>query len=210
MIRAVAVLSLLVLLVLVLYVPSAHPPERFLAQLRAEHEAATAYWGAEPATRMLDRAMRMQDSTAEVTPIPAAKDAPSPAGVNGAVSREMSSVNQRLFNNAYFRAGRRAAAARQLSTLHLARMAALAVGIRLGCPRRRRIRAAHQGQGVPAARSRDVRAVRKPGDHDPLRDGHRLRAAGDAASSAAALRATGGRGTDRAGAGMFSPTWMRH
>jgi len=104
MIRAVAVLSLLVLLVLVLYVPSAHPPERFLAQLRAEHEASTAYWGAEPATRMLDRAMRMQDSTAQVTPIPAAKDAPSPASVNGAVSREMSSVNQRLFNNAYFRA----------------------------------------------------------------------------------------------------------
>ncbi|MCU0810951.1 MAG: hypothetical protein CVU34_01265 [Betaproteobacteria bacterium HGW-Betaproteobacteria-7] len=103
MIRAVAVLSLLVLLVLVLYVPSAHPPERFLTQLRAEHEAAAAYWGAEPATRMLNRAMRMQDSTAEVTPIPAAKDAPSPAGVNGAVSREMSSVNQRLFNNAYFR-----------------------------------------------------------------------------------------------------------
>jgi hypothetical protein len=85
-------------------VPSAHPPERFLAQLRAEHEAAAAYWGAESATRMLDRAMRMQDSTAEVTPIPAAKDAPSPAGVNGAVSREMTSVNQRLFYNAYFRA----------------------------------------------------------------------------------------------------------
>lgn len=104
MIRIVAVLSLLVLLVLVLYVPSAHPPERFLSRLRAEHEAATAYWGAEPATHMLDRAMSMQDSTAQVTPIPAAKDAPSPAGVNGAVSREMSSVNQRLFNNAYFRA----------------------------------------------------------------------------------------------------------
>ncbi len=104
MIRAVAVLSLLVLLVLVLYVPSAHPPERFLAQLRAEYEAAAAYWGAEPATRMLDRAMRMQDSTAQVTPIPAAKDAPSTAGVNAAVSQEMSSVNQRLFNNAYFRA----------------------------------------------------------------------------------------------------------
>ena len=104
MIRAVAVLSLLVLLVLVLYVPSAHPPERILGQLRAEHEAAAAYWGAEPATRMLDRAMRMQDSTAQVTPISAAKDAPSPASVNGAVSREMASVNQRLFNNAYFRA----------------------------------------------------------------------------------------------------------
>lgn len=103
MIRVVAVLSLLVLLVLVLYVPSAHPPAHFLAQLRAEHEAATAYWGSDPATRMLDRAMSMQSSAAEVTPIPTAQDAPSPAGVNGAVSREMSSVNQRLLNNTYFR-----------------------------------------------------------------------------------------------------------
>ena len=59
MIRAVAVLSLLVLLVLVLYLPSAHPPERFLAQLRAEHELATAYWGAEPASHLLDRALAM-------------------------------------------------------------------------------------------------------------------------------------------------------
>jgi len=104
MIRAVAVLSLLALLVLVLYVPSAHPPGRFLAQLRAEHEAATAYWGATSANRMLDRAVSMQEATVSVTPIPAAKDAPSPTGVNGAVSREMASVNQRLFNNAYFRA----------------------------------------------------------------------------------------------------------
>ena len=104
MIRAVAVVSLLILLVLVLYVPAAHPPERFLAHLRAEHEAAAAYWGGEPATRMLNRSLRMQETTAEITPIPAAKDAPTPVGVNGAVSREMSSVNQRLFNNAYFRA----------------------------------------------------------------------------------------------------------
>ena len=104
MIRPVAVLSLLVLLVLVLYLPSAHPPERFLAQLRAEHEAAAAYWGAEPATRMLDRTLGMQEATDRVTPVPAAHDAPSTAGVNGAVAREMSSVNQRLFNNTYFRA----------------------------------------------------------------------------------------------------------
>ena len=103
MIRAVAVLSLVILLVLVLYVPSAHPPERFTAQLRAEHEAATVYWGTESATRMLDRAVSMQAATASVTPIPAAKDAPSPSSVNSAVSQEMSSVNQRLFNNPYFR-----------------------------------------------------------------------------------------------------------
>lgn len=103
MIRAVAILSLVILLVLVLYVPSAHPPERFVAQLRAEHEAATAYWGTNSAVRMLDRAVSMQETTASLTPIPATKDAPSTAGVNVAVSREMSSVNQRLFNNTYFR-----------------------------------------------------------------------------------------------------------
>lgn len=36
-------------------------------------------------------------------PIPAAKDAPSTSAVNGAVLLEMTSVNQRLFNNPYFR-----------------------------------------------------------------------------------------------------------
>ncbi|MDE1543970.1 DUF4400 domain-containing protein [Dechloromonas agitata] len=104
MIRAVAVLSLLTVLVLVLYIPSANPPERFLAQLLAEHEMAAAYWGVEPAARMLERAISMQETAATVTPIPAAKDAPSTANVNGVVSREMSAVNQRLFNNVYFRA----------------------------------------------------------------------------------------------------------
>lgn len=103
MIRAVAVLSLVTLLILVLYVPSAHSPERFTSQLRAEHEAAITYWGSDPAMRMLDRAIRMQETIADVTPIPATKDALSAASVNDAVSREMSSVNQRLFNNPYFR-----------------------------------------------------------------------------------------------------------
>lgn len=103
MIRAVAILSLLAVLVLVLYLPSAHPPEHFLAQLRAEHEVASAYWGDEPASRMLERALRLQETTARATPIPAASDAPSTAGVDGAVAREMASVNQRLFDNAYFR-----------------------------------------------------------------------------------------------------------
>lgn len=103
MIRAVAILSLVILLILVLYVPSAHPPERFLAQLRDEHQIATGYWGPLSATHMLDRAVRMQEATTNVTPIPAAKDAPSTSAVNGAVLLEMTSVNQRLFNNPYFR-----------------------------------------------------------------------------------------------------------
>ena len=103
MIRAVAVISLVLLLILVLYLPAMHPPERFLDQLRSEHQVAVDFWGAEPAYRMLDRAIRMQSRAVEVSPIPALRDMPKTQGVNRAVATEMSSVNQRLFNNAYFR-----------------------------------------------------------------------------------------------------------
>ena len=103
MIRVVAVSSLLALLILVLYVPSAHPPQRFLNQIRIEHEATSAFWGAEPAVRILSRGMQMQDSAADMTPIPKAADAPTATGLNNPVAQEMGAVNQRLFNNPYFR-----------------------------------------------------------------------------------------------------------
>jgi hypothetical protein len=103
MIRAIAVVSLLALLVLVLYVPSAHPPERFVAQLRAEYGMAAGFWGEDAATRMLSRAMGLQDSARRSTPIPSSKDGAPVDNMNAAVGREMASVNQRLFNNPYFR-----------------------------------------------------------------------------------------------------------
>ena len=103
MIRVVAVVSLLCLLVLVLYLPSAHPPERFLAQLRAEHQATAVFWGEAPALRILGRALGMQDSARQATPVPSAADALASTALGGAVAHEMASVNQRLFDNAYFR-----------------------------------------------------------------------------------------------------------
>ncbi|MES2956572.1 MAG: DUF4400 domain-containing protein [Pseudomonadota bacterium] len=103
MIRSVAVISLISLLVLVLYLPCAYPPERFLAQLRTEHQATLQLWGNEPALRILSRALHTQDSARQATPIPSAGDAPQVNAVNGAVALEMTSVNQRLFNNVYFR-----------------------------------------------------------------------------------------------------------
>lgn len=103
MIRAVAIVSLVVLLVLVLYVPSAHPPSRFFEQLRSEHDTAVAFWGTEPAYRILDRAMRLQSGTAAVSSLSSPPNMFGPAGVNGAVSVEMASVSQRLFGNPYFR-----------------------------------------------------------------------------------------------------------
>lgn len=103
MIRATAVLSLVLLLLLVLYIRSTQPPQRFVAHIRIEHEATAAFWGPEPATRILAHAVRMHDATAEVTPITKVSDVPSTTEVNNAVGQEMASVNQRLFNNPYFR-----------------------------------------------------------------------------------------------------------
>jgi hypothetical protein len=104
MIRAVAIVSLLGLLVLVLWLPSAHPPERFLAQLRSEHAATTAYWGNDSSARMLARALTMQDTARNAAPHPSPASAPSVSSVDSAVAHEMASVNRRLFDNAYFRA----------------------------------------------------------------------------------------------------------
>lgn len=104
MIRIVSIAALLCLLVLVLYLPSAHPPERFLAQIRSEHQAMEEIWGETPALRILDRALGLQGAAREATPIPPTAGASAASGVDGAVAREMASVNQRLFGNSYFRA----------------------------------------------------------------------------------------------------------
>jgi hypothetical protein len=85
MIRVVAVVSLVCLLVMVLYLPSAYPPERFLAQLRTEHAATAAYWGDGPALRILSLALNVQDSARQATPTPSTADAPAATAVDGAV-----------------------------------------------------------------------------------------------------------------------------
>lgn len=103
MIRIVSIAALLCLLVLVLYLPSAHAPERFLAQIRSEHRAMEELWGEAPALRILDRALGLQGAARKATPVPPIASA-SAGGVDGAVAREMASVNQRLFGNSYFRA----------------------------------------------------------------------------------------------------------
>lgn len=104
MIRIVSIAALLCLLVLVLYLPSAHPPERFLAQIRSEHQAMEALWGEAPALRILDRALVLQGTAREAAPVPPTAVASAASGVDGVVAREMASVNQRLFGNSYFRA----------------------------------------------------------------------------------------------------------
>ncbi|MCE4369678.1 DUF4400 domain-containing protein [Xanthomonas hortorum] len=103
MIRAIAVASLLALLVLVLYLPSAYPPQRFLDQLQADHVAVARLWGEASAHHVLDATLARHTDIQSIAPIPNADDAPSTERVEGAVAQEMTSVSERLFNSPYFR-----------------------------------------------------------------------------------------------------------
>lgn len=104
MIRFVATGSLLTLLILVLYLPSAYPPDRFVDQLRTEHELTIRFWGQESAMRILSRMLDLQKTAKDASPVPSLASAPLPQAVDLAVTSQMSDVSARLFNNAYFRA----------------------------------------------------------------------------------------------------------
>jgi hypothetical protein len=103
MIRLTAIASLTLLLMLVLYLPSALPPERFVAQLRSEQLMSERFWGQPRALRILNRMLDLQAGLAGVNPVPSGASAPSTDQVHAAVAVEMGRVNQRLFHNAYFR-----------------------------------------------------------------------------------------------------------
>ncbi|MEO3715612.1 DUF4400 domain-containing protein [Roseateles flavus] len=103
MIRVISVAALTLLLILVLYLPAAHPPERFLAQIRAEHALNVAFWGEHSALHILERALAMNTAAASASPVPSSSQAPSADRMGQAVAKEMERVNQRFFGNPYFR-----------------------------------------------------------------------------------------------------------
>lgn len=94
--------SHLCLLVQELYLPPAHPPERFLAQLCTEHQTTAGLWGDALALRILCPALDMQDAARQATPVPSTADTPASSALRGVIAHEMLSVDQRLFDNAYF------------------------------------------------------------------------------------------------------------
>lgn len=127
-IRVVAIVSLASMLALVLYLPAAHPPSHFIAQIRAEHQQAVEVFGPERAARILTRMLDMQTPKTQVSAVPAglqiapgapggvaasggayvargAHDspiAPAASGVNAAMAAQIGQMGQRLFSNPYF------------------------------------------------------------------------------------------------------------
>ncbi len=102
-IRVVSITSLILLLVCVLYLPSAHPPERFITQLSVEHERNYDLWGEEHALRILSRMLALHADAKAASPIAEALAGSEPRSqVDSAAGAEMAHVNARLFNNRYF------------------------------------------------------------------------------------------------------------
>ena len=103
-IRVVWIISLMLLLMLVLYLPSAHPPDRFIAQLSVEHERNRAFWGEEHALRILSRMLALHTGAKEASPIPDTfASAGSRSQVDSTAASEMSRMSTRLLNNQYFK-----------------------------------------------------------------------------------------------------------
>jgi len=94
--------TLCAVLIYALYLPSAHPPERFLQQIGVEHALNAAYWGEDDAHRIMARALSLYAHQDELAP---AAFAPAPSvrstDTNAAVANRMSEAVQRLFHNRY-------------------------------------------------------------------------------------------------------------
>ncbi|RJG00578.1 DUF4400 domain-containing protein [Noviherbaspirillum sedimenti] len=104
MIRFVCTASLVALLMLVLYLPAAFPPERFLNQLRVEHALTAEAWSPARAVRILARMLDLQATAQQASPIPPPSVEPPSQPVALDVAWQMAQANNRLFNSDYFRA----------------------------------------------------------------------------------------------------------
>jgi len=95
-------LALAAVLVYTLYLPSVHPPARFLQQARLEHDRNVAFWGADHAHRILARALALYQQREQLAPAAfASTPGVAVSADNAAAARQMSDVVQRLFHNGY-------------------------------------------------------------------------------------------------------------
>lgn len=104
MVRFVWIGAMLAILCIVLYIPSASPPERFTEVLRAEHAVNRDVWGPVVADRILRRMLDIQQATSPLSEPPAqtVQVGLQPA-VDAAMATQMTQMSMRLFGNPYFR-----------------------------------------------------------------------------------------------------------
>jgi hypothetical protein len=118
MIRSILAVALSCLLALVLYLPSAYPPERFLAQIRSEDAHIKALWNGDRAHRILSRALGITQWN-EGSPLRIGAPAYSRAPGTNSPASELESASRRALENSYVRSAEALVvlAAYRLSTL---------------------------------------------------------------------------------------------
>jgi Domain of unknown function (DUF4400) len=104
MLRYVWIGTMLAILCIVLYIPSASPPERFTEVLRAEHAVTRDLWGSAAADRILKRMLDIQQRSPPLSEPPAPMvHVGQQLAVDAAAAAQMTQMSQRLFGNPYFR-----------------------------------------------------------------------------------------------------------
>lgn len=103
MIRIVWIAALGCVLALVLYIPSAVPPDRLMQTVRAEHELNTTLWGSAAADRILERMLSFQANGVNVSSPPPETVQVAGPGINTAMATEFGQMSTRLFSSPYFK-----------------------------------------------------------------------------------------------------------
>ena len=97
--------TLCVVLLYVLYLPSVYPPERFVEEIRSQHELNAAFWGEGRAHELLGRSLSLYARRDELTPAAfASTSGVTATDANAAVAHQMSEVLERIFHNRYTQA----------------------------------------------------------------------------------------------------------
>ncbi|WP_377705340.1 DUF4400 domain-containing protein [Pseudoduganella sp. UC29_71] len=124
MIRIVSIASLLGLLVLVLYLPSATPASAFVNRVRAEHGLHGTAWGQAHAQAALARALSAVERPVAAPLMPIYPSGQGRAGT--AAGRQLDTVGQRIVGSGYLRSLN---ALLLLAVFRLAALAQLAPGL---------------------------------------------------------------------------------
>ena len=103
MIRIVWIAALSCVLALVLYIPSAVPPDRLMQTVRSEHELNTTLWGMAAADRILERMLTFQAGGMNVSSPPPETVQVAGPGINTAMAVEFGQMSTRLFSSPYFK-----------------------------------------------------------------------------------------------------------
>lgn len=104
MIRIVAIATMVLFLCLFFYLPSAYGPDRFLDQIRIEHELNNRICGEDHAIHVLDRAITLHGDIQSNPPIPARfAAAPASTQLDAVAAQRLSEASARLLNNQYTR-----------------------------------------------------------------------------------------------------------